>query len=95
MKLSKAAIGIGLAMAVAGSTASLAKPATVAAKPTKEATGRIERLNVAARHLTVNHHMYRYSPSTIGLALHRGEHVRVIYRERDGHRYAVQILPAA
>jgi len=32
---------------------------------------------------------------TTGFTPRRGERVRVIYRERHGRRYAIQILPAA
>jgi hypothetical protein len=69
--------------------------AAAAASPSLEAKGRIEHLNPRGHHLTVGHQIYRYDPRIAGVALRRGEPVRVIYRERNGHRYAVQILPAA
>jgi len=80
--------GVALAMG-AGVTAA------AAAGPSLEAKGRIEHMNPRGHYLTVGNQTYRYDPRILGMDIHRGEHVRVLYRERHGHRYAVQILPAA
>jgi len=70
--------------------------AAVAASPAPhEVTGRIEHLNPRAHHLTVKSHMYRYNPRLTHVSLRRGEEVKILYREHNGHRVAVQILPAA
>jgi hypothetical protein len=69
--------------------------AAAAAGATHEAKGRIEHLNPRAQHLTVGHKTYRYDPRAMGQGLRRGEEVRVVYREAQGHRYAIKILPAA
>ncbi|MCC7252291.1 hypothetical protein [Hyphomicrobium sp.] len=67
--------------------------AASAASPTHEVTGRIEHLNPKGQNLTVRNHVYRYDPRLMGVGLRRGEHVRILYREQHGHRYAIQILP--
>jgi Cu/Ag efflux protein CusF len=79
-----------IVLALAGSVG-----AAAAASPTHEATGRVDRVNPRAQHVTIGHQAYRYNPRVMNLALKRGERVHVIYRNAHGHRYAIQILPAA
>ncbi len=69
--------------------------AATAATPNQEARGRIEHMNPRGHHLKVGEHTYRYDPRFTGTGLRRGEDVRIVYRERRGLRYALQILPAA
>lgn len=88
MKAMKAIGTVALVIATGASAAA-------AAGPTHEAKGRIEHLNPRGHHLTIGHQTYRYNPRTMGAALKRGETVHVVYRQAHGHRYVVQILPAA
>lgn len=81
--------GAALAVSTAAGAAAAAGPPS-----SHEVVGRIERLNPRGHHLTVKSETYRYDPRLTGAGLHRGDHVRILYRERHGHRYAIQILPA-
>ncbi|WP_295555278.1 hypothetical protein [uncultured Hyphomicrobium sp.] len=88
MRIVKKAAGVALAMTAAAGAAA-------AASPTQEITGRIEHLNPKGQHLTLRNQVYRYDPRLMGVGLRKGEQVRIFYREQHGHRYAIQILPAA
>jgi hypothetical protein len=81
-------------MAWAALALGLATGAANAASPTHEVTGRIQRLDPLGHHLTLKSRSYRYDPQAAGAQLHRGERVRILYRESHGHRYAIQTLPA-
>ncbi len=89
MRTMKVISTVALAMTAAAASTALA------AGPTHEVSGKIERLDPGAHHLTVRSQIYRYDPSVTSMNLHRGEPVRIIYRENHGHRYIIQILPAA
>ena len=80
----------GVALALSASAG-----AAAAADANLETRGRIEHLNPRGHHLTVGSQTYRYDPRLTGMPLRRGEDVRIVYRERRGHRIALQILPAA
>lgn len=88
MSTMKKVAGVALAVtATAGAAA--------AASTTHEAAGRIEHLNPRRQHLTVGNQVFRYDPRIVGVGLRRGEHVRILYRETHGHRYAIKIMPSA
>lgn len=87
MKAMKKLAGVALAMTAAAGAAA-------AASPQHEVVGKIQHLNPRGHHLTVKSATYRYDPRMLGAGLHRGDTVRIVYRERHGHRYAIQILPA-
>ncbi len=89
MKRLKSTAAVALALVGGVGAAAAAGPAT------HEATGRVERVNPRAQHITIGHQTYRYDPRSMGLAVKRGERVHVVYRNAHGHRYAIQILPAA
>lgn len=84
-----ASVALALSAAAASGTAFAADPAT------REVVGPIQHLNPRGHHITVKSETYRYDPRMMGIGLHRGDTVRIVFRERHGHRYAVQILPAA
>jgi hypothetical protein len=81
--------GVALALTAAAGAAS------AASADTREVVGKIQHLNPRGHHITVKSATYRYDPRLMGVGLHRGDTVRIVFRERHGHRYAVQILPAA
>ncbi|MFN0217727.1 MAG: hypothetical protein ACKVP4_02815 [Hyphomicrobium sp.] len=76
--------GAALVIAATASTAMAASPLV--------ASGKIERINPRAMHLTVNHRTYRYNPRLVGADLKRGENVRIFYRVGHGHRIANKIV---
>lgn len=87
MKLTKMITAVALVVGVAG--------AASAAEPAHDAFGRIKALDTKQHNLTIGHQQYRYDPHRMGANLRKGERVHIIYRERDGQRYAIQILPGA
>lgn len=89
MKRLKSTAAVALALASSVGAAAAAGPAT------HEATGRVDRVNPRAQHITIGHQTYRYDPRIMSLSVKRGERVHVVYRNAHGHRYAIQILPAA
>jgi hypothetical protein len=89
LRNAKRVAGVALALSAAAGAASAASPAT------REVVGPIQHLNPRGHHITVKSETYRYDPRMMGAGLHRGDTVRIVFRERHGHRYAVKILPAA
>ena len=88
MRAVKGLAGVTLAMTAAAGAA-------IAAGHTQEVTGRIEHLSPKRQHLTVRNPLSRYDPRLMGTGLRRGEEVRILYRERHGHRTAIRIDPRA
>lgn len=87
MKITKIVTAVALVMGVAS--------AASAAEPTHDAFGRIKALDAKQHNVTIGHQRYRYDPHLMGANLRPGERVHIIYRERNGQRYAIQILPGA
>lgn len=59
------------------------------------ATGTITRLEAPRHWLVLGHHTYRLGPAIAWSSLRKGEHVRVLYRMRDGHRLAYRVVPTS
>ncbi|MGQ0445226.1 MAG: hypothetical protein ACT4O2_08910 [Beijerinckiaceae bacterium] len=56
------------------------------------ATSKIES-NAAKHQLVLSHHTYKYNPKIAKKRVKQGKHVKVFYRQREGHRTAYKIVP--